>query len=341
MHPALQVIERNLSQFSADESCLVINPPEEWQPLSVGKNKLVTLDYRVFTRVEQAGADEIEFGLSETSEGTPYDCVLLFMSKSKSELSMLLSYACASLSAEGRLMLVGAKKEGIGSAAKVLPKFFERTFKVDSAKHCQLWCASQPLAPKPFELDEWFRYFEYPLEGRKLELATLPGVFSHEKLDLGTQIFLDRLKEHIKEMEGRVLDFGCGSGVIGLVAACLKPEITLEMTDISWLAIKSAERSAELNNIDAQVSPSDGWSDVNGRFNTILSNPPFHSGVKTEYVTTETFIRDSWNHMAKHARLIIVANTFLRYSPIIEQQFGNVVSIHQDPKFSVYLTKRT
>ncbi len=59
---------------------------------------------------------------------------------------------------------------------------------------------------------------EIETRGLMLLIRTQVGVFSWERLDTGTRLLLDAMEVHAGE---RVLDLGCGYGVLGLVAARL------------------------------------------------------------------------------------------------------------------------
>ena len=174
-----------------------------------------------------------------------------------------------------------------------------------------------------------------------IQLCTVPGVFSFERLDEGTQLLLESLSAANKTVpRGRTLDFGCGSGPIGIFAKLINPEIQLEMVDLNWLALECAKRSCGLNDVKAEIYPSDGWSDIEGRFDSVLTNPPFHSGVDTEYKTTEDFIHTAYDHMNKHGCLVLVANSFLKYAAVIERRFGTYKLLNENSRFRVYKTLR-
>jgi 16S rRNA G1207 methylase RsmC len=71
---------------------------------------------------------------------------------------------------------------------------------------------------------------KFTLKGRIIELASSGGVFSKDKVDLGTQVLLSRLD--LPE-RGDVLDLGCGYGVIGITIAKLRPGIKVTMADVN------------------------------------------------------------------------------------------------------------
>jgi 16S rRNA (guanine1207-N2)-methyltransferase len=124
--------------------------------------------------------------------------------------------------------------------------------------------------------------------------------------------------------------------VLGSYTKKLNSDIQLEMVDINLLALICAEKTAQLNNIEAKIYPSDGWDEVQGRVNGVVTNPPFHSGIATEYQTTEYFIQKAKDKMTKYAPFLLVANNFLKYAAIIERTFGRCDVLAETSKFRVY-----
>ena len=158
-------------------------------------------------------------------------------------------------------------------------------------------------------------------------------MFSHGRLDVGTRVLLDTFADL---PQGKVLDFGCGAGVISAYAQSLPGQRTFTLVDCDALALASSGRTMAHVGADFKVLASDGLSEVEGEFDLILSNPPFHQGVKTHYEATEQFLAQSFRHLKKGGELRIVANSFLRYPPIIKDAFGNCETLLTRDGFSIY-----
>ena len=139
---------------------------------------------------------------------------------------------------------------------------------------------------------------------------------------------------------GRLLDFGCGAGVIGCYLGLKSPQSEVVMSDVSALAVFCSKESAKLNNLDIKVVASNGMMDVQGKFSGVYTNPPFHTGIQTDYSVTEDFISQLKQYLAKGGSLTLVANKFLRYSELLEQRFSAVGLIAQTTKFSLYQCSR-
>lgn len=72
-----------------------------------------------------------------------------------------------------------------------------------------------------------------------------------------------------------MLDLGCGAGVIGAYIKQQYPQVELTMADIHALALASSQRTLVENQLEAEVIASDVFSNVTGKFDLIISNPPF------------------------------------------------------------------
>lgn len=329
-------IERNAALFAEFENLLIFGPPERDDLSYLNPKKVITFDYRVFQSHQASLGERIEYSCTQT-EYQQYDAVIIYLPKSKKELDLVLAFIAPMLIKDAAVYLVGEKKAGIASAAKRLDKLGKNNSKIDSAKHCQLWQVSLDDIASTFSLNDWVEIYTVQINDISLQLASIPGVFSFGQLDAGTELLLNNM---FSKLEGRVLDFGCGSGVVGIYTKLLNPAVQLEMIDINILALECAKRSCTLNGIQAKVYPSDGWGNVEGRVNAVVTNPPFHSGVATEYKTTEDFIRGAKAKLSKHAPFLLVANSFLKYGHIIESVFERCDILVENTKYKVYKTFR-
>lgn len=262
-----------------------------------------------------------------------FDGAVVYMPKAKAHGKMLIANMAAAVKPGGQLLLVGENKAGIKSAAKLLEPFSTQVNKIDSARHCTLFCAQLNQQPKSFDIQQWTTHFTININDTALSLVSVPGVFGHGELDAGTQLLLENIVLPIK---GRVLDFACGDGVIGCYIAKTQPKTEVVMSDVSALATYCAEQSARQNNLQCSVIASDGLDGITGKFNAVYTNPPFHTGIQTNYSVTERFISQLKSKLTPYAHMVLVANRFLKYPDAIEQSFGKVNVLAKTSKFSLY-----
>ncbi|HCT05462.1 MAG TPA: 16S rRNA methyltransferase, partial [Pseudomonas sp.] len=164
-----------------------------------------------------------------------FDAAVIFLPKSKDLTDYLLNAVAARLPG-AELFLVGEKKAGIESAAKqMIP--FGKPRKLDNARHCQLWQVTVANAPHAVELESLAQVFDVPLAEGPLKVVSLPGVFSHGRLDRGTELLLEHLD---KLPSGHLLDFGCGAGVLGAAVKRRYPHNSVTLLDVDAFAAASS-----------------------------------------------------------------------------------------------------
>ncbi|MBU5561543.1 16S rRNA (guanine(1207)-N(2))-methyltransferase RsmC, partial [Escherichia sp. S69_ASV_4] len=200
--------------------------------------------------------------------------------------------------------------------------------KVDSARRCGLYFGRLEKQPV-FDADKFWG--EYSVDG--LTVKTLPGVFSRDGLDVGSQLLLSTLTPHTK---GKVLDVGCGAGVLSVAFARHSPKIRLTLCDVSAPAVEASRATLAANCVEGEVFASNVFSEVKGRFDMIISNPPFHDGMQTSLDAAQTLIRGAVRHLNSGGELRIVANAFLPYPDVLDETFGFHEVIAQTGRFKVY-----
>lgn len=264
-----------------------------------------------------------------------FDAAVVFLPKSR-ELTDYLLTTLASRLAGRELYLVGEKRAGIERAAKQLQPF-GKPRKLDSARHCQLWQVTVDNPPAVPDLEALAQRYELPLDDGALTVISLPGVFSHGRLDRGTALFLEHLD---KLPTGHLLDFGCGAGVLGAVLKRRYPDSQVTMLDVDAFAVASSRLTLAANGLEAEVISGDGIDAAPKNLMGILTNPPFHEGVHTHYQATEHLLRQAVKHLEHKGELRLVANSFLKYPPLIEQHLGPCATLGEGQGFRIYRAKR-
>ena len=102
------------------------------------------------------------------------------------------------------------------------------------------------------------------------------GVFSKDRFDYGTRVLLNSVD--IDKLFGNVLDLGCGLGVVGIILGTFNKGINIDMVDINERAIDLAKNNLVLNNVKANVFVSDIYSNIDNKYDFIITNPPIRAG---------------------------------------------------------------
>jgi len=166
--------------------------------------------------------------------------------------------------------------------------------------------------------------------GEALELRTAPGLFSPERVDRGTLAMLS-VAAFAPGM--KVLDLGCGCGVVGIVAAKKCGDQGIWLADIDPLAVQTARENADHNGVGGvrcQVSDGVVQLDAAG-FDLILSNPPYQS----DFSVAKAFIEKGFNRLKPGGRMLMVTKRREWYKNRLIAIFGGV-RIHEIDGYYVF-----
>lgn len=161
------------------------------------------------------------------------------------------------------------------------------------------------------------------------------GVFCADRLDIGTRFFL----RHLPEGRGRrVVDLGCGNGVVGTSVALADPDAEVLFVDESFQAVASAEATYKANGVSghAEFRVGDGLAGVpSGSVDLVLNNPPFHSHQATTDATAWRMFTGARRALRPGGELWVIGNRHLGYHVKLRKLFGNSRLVASDPKFVV------
>ena len=320
-----QVLERHLSFFDGKSVLFAGGISDNFPQTLVSKCPSIQIwsCYFDYARTQSAVNFSVEF------QGQA-DLIVYYWTKNKQEVNFQLLQLLAQALIGQEILIIGENRCGVRSVEKTLEHYGEIA-KIDSARRCGLYHFS--LQNKPyFELKNFWKTYQHPTL-KDLTIYSLPGVFSAAELDTGTELLLSTIDNKIK---GKVLDLGCGAGIIGSMIKKSSPNAQITMTDIHAMALESARKTLSENQLQGEVYASDVFSDIEGKFDLIISNPPFHDGIDTAYrAVTELITQAKW-HLNQGGELRIVANAFLPYPELLRQHFGDYEVVAQTGKFKVY-----
>ena len=135
---------------------------------------------------------------------------------------------------------------------------------------------------------------------KKFIFYTDNGVFSKDGLDFGSRLLLESIL--LEEVGGKVLDMGCGYGVIGIVINKLT-DADVEMVDVNLRAIHLAEINIKENHCkNIHVYESDVYKNVNSKYTSIITNPPIRAGKKVVY----DIVMNASDYLQDNGKLFIV-----------------------------------
>lgn len=336
-----QVIIRNQDSLS-QHKVLVLNHEADLLPkalLDVAASvDALALDYHHYLHLAPHANSKLrcyfghELPHQDPIKPEKYDTVIVYFPKAKPLAPYLFNLAASHLVPNGQLLVVGENKGGIKSLVKLLPEYFATGMKLDNARHCLLFGSNLEGCAPAMKLSDWVSQYQLTTPQGEISICNLVGVFSEKRLDLGTELLLS----HLPTLSGRVLDFGCGAGVITAALLKAQPSLSLECVDINAMALASCELTLAANGMTAKVYPSDGLTQTTGKFNGIISNPPFHDGLASTTSIAQNFVTDSAKQLQHNGIWQIVANRHLPYSDIIAAEFGQLKVVADNNKYKLY-----
>ncbi|WP_427871241.1 class I SAM-dependent methyltransferase [Leucobacter luti] len=171
-------------------------------------------------------------------------------------------------------------------------------------------------------------------------VAAFGATFGGATLDHGSRLLLAGLDGPAGVPTGarRIVDLGCGNGVLAVSAALARPAAAVIATDQSAAAVAATRLTAEaagvadrvaVHRADALEAVPDGWAEL------ILLNPPFHTGATVHAGVAHRLIRACSRALAPGGELRLVFNSHLRYRPLVEREIGPVREIARNRTFTV------
>ncbi len=142
--------------------------------------------------------------------------------------------------------------------------------------------------------------FKTRILDREYSFYTDNGVFSKNKLDFGTRTLLESID--INEIHGKVLDVGCGYGVIDIILSKVT-NASFEGIDVNLRALHLASRNVKLNNVsNVKFYESNVYKNVKSKYNFIITNPPIRAGKSVVY----DIVMNARFHLEENGILYIV-----------------------------------
>ena len=269
--------------------------------------------------------------------GGPFDTAFLRLPRAKDELEMLVHAAASRLRAGGSLFVYGAKDEGIRSAPARIEPLLGSVTTVTRKNRCRVLRAERPreLPELRPSLEEWKETWRLEVDGMDQEWISYPGVFAHGRLDPGTALLLDFLDDPPEG--GRVLDFGCGSGIVGGVLLERWPSLEVELLDVDAVALEAARANVP----DADVLLADGLPGPGTRpYDRIVSNPPYHRSKAETLGVVRGLIRDAPARLTADGGLSLVVQRRLPVGRMLEERFRSVEVRAENGTYRVWAARR-
>lgn len=253
--------------------------------------------------------------------------VVIKIPKSVDLLQHWLELCRQQLPSETRYWLAGMSKHIPTSWLKWLQQHSHSYQQYPIARKARLMVIT--LGLQPLHKNQWFGY----KTADEIRLLALPGVFSRNSMDIGSQFLL----QHLPALSGQVVDLGCGNGLLALTCKKRYPACEVYATDDAWQAIESCRYNAKQSQLDINVLQGNGLSNIAIQPDWVLCNPPFHDGAKQLTDIAIMMFEQSAKKLKDDGRLLVIANRHLPYFKALSKRFQTVKTIASNSKFHVYL----
>lgn len=325
--PACQLLARQQDHYAA---LWVVGPPmDSW--LVDRSTGVVSGDHDVLA----------EWATKGKQATTPFDIaaddglgkeIVLFWPKAHQLGIWWLKWLCEQLPSGTPLEVVGEHQGGIKRVPKMLEELGMLCDKRDNARRCSLFVThTVALDSASGASDTAWQTFET----LGLTLVSHPGVFGHGKVDEGTLLLLESLESSLPKKPLKVLDMGCGDGIVSAWLAQRGHLVTA--VDVSAFAVEACKRTLAANGFKGRVLRSDVFSELEGeQFDWIISNPPFHKERDISYGPSQRLISQAPEQLNTGGRLVIVANGFLPYPDHLQRAFQDFHTLADNRRFKVY-----
>lgn len=182
------------------------------------------------------------------------------------------------------------------------------------------------------------KIINYEIKNEKFEFLTDNGVFSKTKVDFGTDVMLRTFLNENKKLENiRILDIGCGYGVVSVVLKRFFEKAKILSTDVNERALELTKENIQKNNRtdDFEVRKSFVFDNISENFDVILSNPPIRAGKQVIFEIYEK----SFFHLNKNGEFYCVIQTkhgAKSTKKKLEELFGNCTTLVIEAGYRIF-----
>lgn len=272
-----------------------------------------------FEHWRQRGANVVT-----TIEGT-FSAAIVFLPRAKDLARARIWQACQAAQ-NGLVVVDGQKTDGIAPMSKAIGTFTQITGQISKAHGKLIWFQESAAVP-----DDWQAQFAQ-IEGG---LQTQPGVFSAGGADPASQALLT----HLPEMLGTTIgDFGAGWGFLSAALAS-KSTRRIHLVEADLDALDCARANVPSGQTQFHWADATSWKSPEP-LDTIVMNPPFHTGRKADPSLGQAFIANAAKNLKPAGQLWMVANRHLPYEDTLGRHFGKFDEIGGDGRFKIFQASR-
>ena len=275
--------------------------------------------------------------VADASNEREFDLVLLLPTRQRDESRALLARAMHSVAAGGTVIGSMVNTEGARSAEADLGRLAGTVHSLSKNKCRVFWTTAGSGESDAALVAEWAR-LDAPRPIADGRFLSRPGVFAWDRIDAASRLLAECLPG---DLHGRGADLGAGFGYLSVEVLQRCPAVlSIDLYEAEARALELARRNlAEPISGRGAAQIGFHWHDVStglpGRYDFIVSNPPFHQGRADQPELGRAFIRAAAAALVPGGRLWLVANRHLPYEAELGKGFATVRTVAEREGFKV------
>ncbi len=261
------------------------------------------------------------FSVGQTADA-PYAMVIVCLPRSKQQARAMIAQACAA--SQGTVVIDGQKTDGADSILKEMRRRVTVQGPISKSHGKLFWI--DPAAT------DFFTDWEAGPALTDGGFWTAPGVFSADGVDLASALLIEALPE---KLGGHVADLGAGWGFLSAHVLTRDTVEAVHLVEAGHMALECARHNVTDPRAKFYWDDVTTWSPPH-RLDTIVMNPPFHTGRAAEPQIGQAFVAAAARHLSGNGHLWMVANRHLPYEAELKTRFNDVTEEGGDARFKIF-----
>ena len=252
-----------------------------------------------------------------------FSAVIVFLPRAKALAQLLIAKAATP---GGRVLVDGQKTDGVDSLLKACKKRADIGGSISKVHGKLFWFDGGDFA-------DWLQTDAKEVEGG---FQTRPGVFSADGIDPASRALAAALP---KKLGKQVADLGAGWGYLSRDILTRPGVEDLYLIEADHTALECAKANVTDPRATFHWADATTW-EPRARMNTVVMNPPFHTGRAADPDLGRAFIAAAARMLAPTGQLWMVANRHLPYEATLQDHFAKVEEVTGDNRFKIMRAER-